>query len=243
MGLPQGLIDRIMDMLYDDIPALKACSLACKAMLASARHLIYRRLRLILPNDSPGILGNKILLCYAQQLRITPRRYFTPNDLLSHFHNFKFMGQIHTLTIDRYDAVAWANNYKTCFVHFYPTLTSLTLCCPSGHYQLVLQFALQFPNLDNLGIRWLYDEGQLGSALTAPTVVDQCPPLRGNLQLGGPNVAAEFLKVLTYPFPNGASFRSIELWNVPGPLAGRIARRCAHTLENVTLILSLDGTR
>ena len=50
MGLPRELVDHVMDMLYDDIPALKACSLTCKAIFASTRHLIHRTLKLIHKN-------------------------------------------------------------------------------------------------------------------------------------------------------------------------------------------------
>ena len=46
MGLPQEVVDRIMDMLQDDMRALKACSLTCKAMFASTQHSIHLTLRL-----------------------------------------------------------------------------------------------------------------------------------------------------------------------------------------------------
>lgn len=34
MGLPQELTNHIVDMLYDNILALSACSLTCRAMFA-----------------------------------------------------------------------------------------------------------------------------------------------------------------------------------------------------------------
>ena len=40
MILPTELVDYIMDILRDDLRALKACSLTCWAMFASTRHLI-----------------------------------------------------------------------------------------------------------------------------------------------------------------------------------------------------------
>ena len=36
------------------------------------------------------------------------------------------------------------------FTQFYPTLMILTLHYPTKHYRFVLQFILQFPNLENL---------------------------------------------------------------------------------------------
>ena len=44
MGLPQELIDYIVDILHNDISTLKACSLTCKAMFASTRRLIHQGL-------------------------------------------------------------------------------------------------------------------------------------------------------------------------------------------------------
>ena len=44
MGLPQEIVDHIMDMLQNDVIALKACSLTCKVMFVSARHLIHHTL-------------------------------------------------------------------------------------------------------------------------------------------------------------------------------------------------------
>ena len=52
MGLPQELVDHIMDMLYVDLQALKACSLTCKAMFSSTRHLIHQTLCLNVRNNN-----------------------------------------------------------------------------------------------------------------------------------------------------------------------------------------------
>ena len=41
----------IMDILRDDLPALQACSLACRVMFASARHLIHQTLYWTPQND------------------------------------------------------------------------------------------------------------------------------------------------------------------------------------------------
>ena len=51
MGLPQELVDHIVDVLHDDPPALKACSLTCRAMFASTRHLIHQTLCLTMQNN------------------------------------------------------------------------------------------------------------------------------------------------------------------------------------------------
>ena len=94
MSLPQELIDRIMDVLGDDRRALKPCSLACKAMFTSTRHLIHQTLRVtwannqkvltpaesqryalvVRPNFEPRFLsfmGERGLLKYARHLDIS----------------------------------------------------------------------------------------------------------------------------------------------------------------------------
>ena len=43
--LPKELVDHIISMLHDDLRTLEACSLTCKAMLASARRFIHQSLR------------------------------------------------------------------------------------------------------------------------------------------------------------------------------------------------------
>ena len=55
MGLPQELVDHIVDTLHEDLPALKACSLTCKAMFASTRHLIHQTLCLT-PRNNERVL-------------------------------------------------------------------------------------------------------------------------------------------------------------------------------------------
>ena len=44
MGLPQEMVDRIVETLQNDMRALKACSLTCKAMFVPARYLIHQTL-------------------------------------------------------------------------------------------------------------------------------------------------------------------------------------------------------
>ena len=58
MGLPQELVDRVIDTLHDDLPALKACSLTCKPMFASTRHLIHQALCLT-PRNTKSVLTRK----------------------------------------------------------------------------------------------------------------------------------------------------------------------------------------
>ena len=266
MGFPQELIDHIMDMLQDDLPSLKACSLTCKAMFISTRHLIHRTLLLTAQNNQSVLtredksrylrrnkhdnelrflsyLGERGLLRYTRTVHINMARTFIPDTLSPHLHHFQSLDQVHSLAIERYDIVSWADHYKTCFVHFYPTLTSLTLTRPFNHYRLLLQFALQFPNLENLCFEWLMAEERIRTDLPLPTLIDESPPLRGHLRLAGVDTVVKWPVDLEHELPNRINFRSVELEGFFGSRAQHTLNACSHTLEELTIVPHETGMR
>lgn len=256
MGLPQELIDHIMDTLHDDPRTLKACSLACKAMFASTRHLVHRTLYLTRRNNQRvltleekyrylrfdyhdielrflSVMGERGFLQYARRVYIRMDHVFTPDVLIPHLDHFRSLDQVHSLTIEDYDAILWRNSHGLSFAHFYPTLTSLTLRNPLYHYRYVLQFALQFPNLLNLCIERPEYSEWVRSGLTPP-IIDKSPPLRGHLRLAGIGVVqwpTEFAKKL----PSGINFRSVELQDVVWDHCQSIVTACAGSLEDLTI--------
>jgi hypothetical protein len=171
------------------------------------------------------------------------RTLFTPDIILPHLHRFQSLDRVHTLIIERYHAPLWANHYKTCFAHLYPTLTSLTLRRPFGHYRLLLQFALQFPHLENLSLDFLEAERAVTPGLVVPTVVDQSSPLRGCLRLAGYGTAIQLPSDFTREFPKGIKFRSVELEDFLGNHAQHTLEACADTLESLTIVPLATGTR
>ena len=257
MGLPQEIVDHTMDMLRDNIPALKACSLTCKAMFASTRHLIHRTLHLSL-GKALRILTEKEKLRYKRSDRDVEFRLisymdecgllqyvrrvhictqdFTPEILLPHLHHFQLLNQVHTLTIDHLYPNKWVKNHSTGFAHFYPTLTSLTLRLPRNHDRL-LNFALRFPNLENLSLEWLKFHEHLESSPTDIATPERTPPLRGCLRLVGYHgTAAQPSTALFRGLPKGFNFRSVELYaNIPGSQARHALNACARTLEILTI--------
>ena len=266
MGLPQELVDHVMDMLRDDIPALKACSLTCKAMFASTRHLIHQTLRLTLENTLRvltrgekrryrkgncdqlrllSFMGERGLLQYARWVHICMPDPFDPENLLPHLHYFQALRQVHTLTIDHFRYPEKCLNYQTtCFAHFYPTLTSLALSHSRGRYGL-LNFALQFPNLENLSIEWRkFERGPAPQLIDVAASPERSPPLRGCLRLVTsqdyvPNVNQ--LKLFHKP-PKGFNFRSLELEGIPSRAAQEALNACAQTLEDLTITNYRYGT-
>jgi len=265
MGLPQELVDHTMEMLHDDLRALKACSLTCKAMFASTRHLIHFTLRLTRWNNQSvltleekyrylrwdyhdielrflSFMGERGFLRYPRHVYIHLECPFTPDTLIPHLDHFKSLDQVQSLTIDAYDGLLWRNYHSACFAHFYPTLTSLTLHHPTNHYRYVLQFALQFPNLQNLCIKHLGDGQHTRPDLVIPPIVDESPPLRGHLRLVGVR-PDQWLTEFTNDLPNGINFRSVELQSVFWEHCQRILTACAGTLEDLTVVPRRQCTR
>jgi len=265
MGLPQELVDHITVMLHDDLRALKACSLTCKAMFASTRHLIHQTLRLTGWNNQSVLtqieklsylrwdhndvelrflsyMGERGFLQYTRHVYIRMWRLFTPDILVPHLDHFQSLDRVHSLTIEDYEASMWRNDYKTCFIHFYPTLTSLTLRHPQIFYHHVLRFALQFPNLENLCIEYLEHSEWVPPDFIVPIVADSSPPLRGHLRLVGVDNTVHWPTEFAYELPNGIRFRSVEFEDVFCHQAQRIFVACWNTLESLTIVPRRDGT-
>ena len=256
MGLPQELIDHIMDVLRNDFPSLKACSLTCKAMFASTRRLIHWTINLTERNNRNVLtpeelrrhnwgnpcdhtqlsilshMGEGGLLRYARRVRIHTHGRFTMGVLITHLHYFQSLDRVHTLSIAEFDAGSWLPHlHGTFFGHFYPTLTSLTLYEPLYNLHLLLQFVLQFPELENLCLVWPRSDGPKFN--TDPSV-DHHPPLRGRLQLIGCDPVDRWPADFVREFPNGMNFRMVELESFHGAYAQNVLDGCAHTLEDLT---------
>ena len=270
MGLPQELVDHVIRMLHDDLPALKACSLTCKAMFASTRHLIHQILYLT-PRNYEGILigkeefcdqgpnnqlhflsyvGERGLLRYARQVYIHNAQQdyiptsgsFTPGTLLPHLHHFWSLDRVSTLIIERYDADLWANHYKSAFIHFYPTLTSLTLRRPSGHHRALFRFILQFPNLQCLCLEWSDEHAQwIRQKMTAPAFANQSLTVREHLRIAHIDDAVLWPIDFTDEIQNRFNFRSVELEDSFGIHGGRLLDTCARTVEYLTIVPGAMG--
>ena len=260
MGLPQELVDYIMDMLRDDIPALKACSLTCRPMFASTRRLIHRILylhpetaRRVFRRNTGGVhpqskvpnnekpqsrlleMDEHGVLKYARHVHFAPD-ICIPEALLPYHHYFQSLDQVHTLRIDYLDAFAWAPpDLTTCFAHFYPTLTSLTLLCPGDHYLPLVKFIAQFPNLDNLCLEWTITNWLVMLPPIDCLVVDRSPPFRGHLRLAGCDRVILWLATFVRELPNGINFQSVELKDFFWDYGQHILDPCSCTLEYLTI--------
>ena len=237
MGLPQELVDHIMGELHDDLTALKACSLTCKAMFAPTRRLIHQTLRLY-PHNLRKIFANEGQLHHIRRVHIVNSGGFTPRILLPHLHRFQSLDRVHTLIFEKCDTLAWAN--QPYFTHFYPTLTSLTLRHHhSGTYRGLLHFALQFQNLENLCLEATWMNVAPAQGLSA--LIGSSPPLSGHLQLVGYAAVDQWPVDPIHELPNGMNFRSVELKDFFGDRAQHILNPCSRTLEGLTVVLTTLG--
>jgi hypothetical protein len=270
MGLPQEVIDRIVNMLQDNRRTLKACSLTCKAMFASTRHLIHQTLRvtektnqkILTPAEKKrypewnarelqlrhlSYMGECHLLKYARHLDICMVAGFSQYTLEPHLQHFWSLDRIHTLTIRNTLMIRChhgcpRDDIRPLFTHFYPTLTTLVFNSPIDHHRHVLQFVVQFPNLENLTLESLRDEPWTSSVTAVPPIVGQSPPLRGHLRCAGlsprnPVWPREF----AFDLPNGINFRSIEFQDVHWEQGQQILNGCASSLEEFTVHITEDG--
>ena len=263
MGLPQEIVDYIMDMLHDNIQALKACSLTCKAMFASTRHLVHQTLHLTTENIASRLLldkeeksryrmrdflaanlqflsqmGERGLLQYTRQVHISLYCTLTPEILQPQLHYFQSLDRVHALTLAHTDTSQY--HHQECFTHFYPTLTSLTLRFPLGDYRDILRFASQFPKLENLCL----DSNGIRSGLnsTIPVITDRYPPLCGRLRLVGNHTVAQWPVDFVNELPNGMNFRSIELVDLYQHNPQHLLNTCTHTLENLSIVFRGNST-
>ena len=268
MGLPQEIVDRIIDILQNDMTDLKACSLTCKAMFASTRHLIHQTLhltkevnqRILTPEERErykqgdrrelelrflSFMGERGLLKYARYLDIRIG-VDAPSDILEpHLQYFQSLDRIHTLTIHSYESLLCREVYSTYFAQFYPTLTTLVLYFPIDHNRFTpWQFVSQFPNLKNLTLESLWDETRVWTGTQVPPVVAKFPPLRGHLRCAGPGAMIPVWKrEFFFDLPNSLNFRSVELQGIYWARAQKILDGCVSSLEELTVHVTGNGGR
>ncbi|KAF9781828.1 hypothetical protein BJ322DRAFT_1078640 [Thelephora terrestris] len=197
-------------------------------------------------------MGERGLLQYTRKVYIyTPEPghirntgAFTPDTLLPHIHHFRSLDHVHAMSIEHYSVDVWKHYHERCFAHFYPTLTSLTLRRPFGQSQSVLQFALRFPNLENLCLEWPGgdDDGVRHNPLApaAPTIVDQPSLARGHLRL------VNFDEVwwpmdFVLGLRNRLKFRSVELDRSSWKHGQYVLNACADTIQDLAILSGSGG--
>lgn len=267
--LPQELVDHIISMLEEDLRSLKACSLACKVMFASSRHLIHRKMYLTseanwelltLPERQRYIRGERHelavrvlsrvaahgLLPYARHLFINIYKNFTPTNLQPFNHHFQHFDRIQELSIFWLDTPGFLKNFDTYFAKFVPTLRSLHLGTPTGDTRDILDFICRFPHLDDLTLKMTEYAGsgdwRTWQSGTLP-IVKSIPPFRGKLKLGGMTEWRGYLLRQLTSLPGKCRFRSIDFRNCESEAEQPIVDACCGTLESVSTTWEKFGKR
>jgi hypothetical protein len=257
--LPQEVVDHIVFMLGNDLPSLKACSLACKTMFVSTRHIIHRKIcltweknweLLTVPERQRYIRGERQgiavrvlssiaahgLLQYARHLFININKNFTPANLQPLNHHFQRFDRIQELNIYRLDTPGFLETFDTYFANFVPTLRSLHLSAPAGDSRQILDFICRFPHLEDLSLKISSGDShdwRIWKSGSLP-VVKSMPPFRGRLKLYEITAWSGHLLQQLISLPGKRRFRSIDFRGCNAEVEQPIVDACSGTLESVS---------
>ena len=255
MGLSREIVEEILRFLHEDIRALKACSLTCRALFSAARRPIHGKVRLatwkvyrpygLVDRIAAKVLrGRRIheahmrylsmagkhgLLGYARELIIDVGSSLAPETLEVYLPEFRSFSQVQTLRISHFDLKNFLPLFERCFAQFVPTLRSLHLPDVVGGNHEVLEFICKFPCLDDLSLT-------LSSSYCVDVPprlsTEHSPPLKGKLILRGwGSTPARFLLGI----PGGLHFRSIDAGGVDKAELDEILVACSSTLEEFSV--------
>ena len=247
-------------MLGNDLKLLKACSLTCKAMFFSTRHLIHRRIRLTseqnwevltlrekqryIRGDRQGIAIKVLsgiaahgLLPYGRQLSINLNGNFTPANLQPFNHHFQRFERIQELSIDKLHVLVFLRQFDIFFANFVPTLRSLHLDTPIGHTRDILDFVCRFPHLDDLTLRWSLSDSRPRGPYEETRLPsgEGVPPFRGRLKLYWLDRRRGCILQQLISLPGKLCFRFVDFRGFPAWMEQRCIDACSGTIETLSI--------
>ncbi|KAF9650496.1 hypothetical protein BDM02DRAFT_3185338 [Thelephora ganbajun] len=254
-GLPQEIVNEILEYLEDDLRTLKACSLTCKALLCSARHTIHRRLYVVGPGKAAtpderetrqyeaanraelrtlSVAAKCGLAHYTRELTIKVGEEFTPQTLQPYLPQFQMFARLTSLTLYHFNPTPFLPVFNQYFGHLAQQIRSLKFIHPGGPQDDMTYFISQFPNLDDLGFNPLPRHNLRHSRKYTVSSIRSSPTLRGTLKVTSSTNAwgTNFLESLIQ-LPSGLRFRSIEFHCI-GINPDIIIRECTSTLQSLT---------
>ena len=261
MGLPQELIEYIMDILQDDVVALKACSLACKSMYASTRHLIHqtlyltekstqrvkavesipllrRRDKVREPAKYWDLLASTGVLKYTRHVYIDIRNTIALTPHLEHLNTFD---RVHMITIHSTDIRFFIPLPLPPSSPLYTTLSTLSIHFPRNPHVCLPAFIAQFPSLENLTLELIHGREEPYHPHAYPS---HSPPLRGHLRCSGISQQDYlFSRTLSCDLPDGINFRSVEFSGVHRKRCQQLLRACKDNLEEFIVTIRGNGMR
>lgn len=259
--LPQEIVDHIVDALRNDSKSLKACSLTCKAMFISTRHLIHRRLYLTseqnwevltlrekqryIRGDREGIAIKVLsgiaahgLLPYGRQLFINLSKNFTPANLQPFSDHFQRFDRIQELSIYWLHTPGFLEQFDTFFANFVPTLRSLHLDTPTGDTRDILDFICRFPHLDDLTFKVSAQDSHDWRTWRSAFLpaVKEMPPFRGRLKLHGVSEWRSPIMQQLISLPGKRQFRFVDFRSCPFRAVEQpVIDACSGTIETLSI--------
>lgn len=255
MQLPQELVDRVIDFLHNDRPALKASCLVHTDWIDPCRCQLFGSVTLngLMDLESwaetfPSVLQSPahhtrkltlIGLCASLGDKgLNPDKL--DDSLLQHLRSFNQLRKLVFTALNLHPR----NSPELHFLHVRSSLTSLLFHSPYPTTQKkLLHFICSFPHLENLSItgvsRWLED-GKEGYS-----VPQASPPFRGMLKLAGFSDPGGKFSSRLVDLPNNVRFRLLKLDFLRAEeckSAERLIISCAATLEELQLGSSFAGT-
>lgn len=254
-GLPQEIVDEILEYLERDQQTLKACSLTCKGLFRSVRRIIHRRLRVVGPRR-PVTAGDQEvqrrraanrsqlrilseaakggLSRYTRDLTIRVGEEFTPENLRPYLSPFQTFAQLTSLTLHHFNPAPFLPVFDQYFGHLALQMRSLRFIYSPGAQNDMMYFISQFPNLEDLGFNPFPQHNLEPSIEYDISSFRKSPTLGGTLQVTSTNAwRTNSFEPLTR-LPSGLRFRSIVFLHCTGIDPDVMIRECASTLESLT---------
>ena len=196
--LPQNVINKIIDHLYDKPVDLRACSLVAKSWKVRSQSHLFRDVRWtrgtvqnwckFIPPRSNGLARHAtslVVISLLEQDKLRP--------IKGHFTSFRNVTSLTLQGLGFDDPVFDPNKVPVYFGHLRPGLTALTLINANGSCGRLLSFVSFFPRLEYTTI-----SRPVELVPPDPTIHLKYRPLRGTLFLRGHlNRHASLIKLLS----------------------------------------------
>lgn len=247
--LPYEIMEMITAHLTRDLGALKACSLACRFWYTvTAPHLHHT---LILKQGGPGTARGELkplsklhklgLVPLVKQIRVIQwgaSEWFTPRAFGRRDRRyFSAFANVQTLVLHRPQLDCFTPHIERYFVHFSPSLRSLTLFTPRCTPQQLSYFLSLFSNLDNIEIWHTQTRAPNTTALDTKLAPFSTPKLQGRLALYGFHWAETWTHLITWC--GGLRFRHLDLRG-SSSCASLLLEACAETVETLRFKVTKD---
>ena len=253
-SLPLEIVDEIIEYLADDRPALRACSLTCKALFRSSRPIAHRKLFVVglggshAKDEQDEQAANLVrfrklldatecgLTRYARELTIRMGKKFEPENLQPFLPQFQTFARLTSLALHNFNPTPFLPVFEQYFGHLAQQIRSFKFLYPSGPRNDMIYFISRFPNLDDLRFYSFPRRHPPNSEESSVHSIQSSPTLRGTLQVANITPGGDdFLGCLTR-LPSGLRFRSIEFHRCTGIDPNIVIRECSSTIQHLTHI-------